>query len=162
MNSNLIALDIAEETGVCVLTGSSAIVFDIVHSDPIEQYKLLLPYLIHPNIVIENFVYFSAGNSVITVLSLVQRLGYIKYKLIEDGYSIELVNPTSYQTNVVNFLSLRETVKQITGKSKKKKVLNAYLNNHYNIKMSYNMTDALSMIIYKLQELPEKVEIKCL
>lgn len=162
MVTNLIALDIAEETGVCVLTGSSAIVFDVRHNNPIEQYKLLLPYLIHTNIVIENFVYFSTNNSRVTVLSLVERLGYIKYKLIDDGYNIELINPTSYQANVINFLSLRETVRQATGKSKKKRVLNAYLNNHYGIKMSYNMTDALSMIIYKLQDLPQKVEIQCL
>lgn len=162
MGINLIALDIAEETGVCVLTGSSAIVFDVTHKNPIEQYKLLSPYLIHSNIVIENFVYFSTSNSRVTVLSLIERLGYIKYKLIDDGYTIELLNPTSYQANVINFLTLRDTVKQASGKSKKKRVLNAYLNNHYGINMSYNMTDALSMIIYKLQKLPKKVEIKCL
>jgi hypothetical protein len=160
----VIALDIATTTGLCKYNRNSLTVTEIASVNPITQFKAINKFVgKDTDVLIEQFVYFGSGNSSATINSLVERIGYIKFKLLELDKKIELINPTSYQSWFIKTFDLKEKLAATKHKkSKKKMVIWEYLKEYYKLpKLTNNHTDAIAMVIYKnkLERLPKTCKI---
>jgi len=157
----ILSLDIATTMGVTEETNHSTVTYEIKQANPVLQYKALKSLIGSRPIdliLVEEFVYFGSGNSKKTIANLLERLGYLTNRLLEDGYIIKRIYPTSYQSALIKKFNLQEALKLVKGKSKKKKVIHKYLSSLYKLPFTNNETDALGMIIYHTNVVPKVVK----
>lgn len=138
MNSAIVAIDPALLAGVAwKYDDSSQLNVIEIEGTPLFQIHTIFSIVNNiNNVLLEDFVYLSNKNSSKTILSLVKRLGYLQYTF----ESLDI------KTTLLNLNSVRKPFN--VGNKQKKKLVQTYINNLFNTKLSDNHTDALSMLIY--------------
>lgn len=155
----MIALDLAINTGVAIYKRNTVILYEVTDTNPITQLDSIVKLFPKgsKDILIEDYVYFAKSKK--TVSSLLKRLGYFEYTLSKFNFDIQLVHPQTYQWYLIKEYNLSGNLKKQKGSSKKKMVINAFLSDYYGNKLTDNMTDALAMLIWKLNKLPKRVKV---
>lgn len=139
---SIIALDVATKCGVAIRTEKSIEAFT-VEGTPDFQIRVILQEITHDSIVvIEDFSYFNSLNP-ITTAHLNQRLGYIYWRLVEEGCSVLLYNVNT----VRKFLGLTS---RKSGEQKKQ--LQYMIRLESKIKFSSDETDAIALLLYHAQD----------
>lgn len=135
----LVALDIAKNMGV-VLANNANISLYQVNGTPLQQYQVLKNLKIGKDsqVLIEDFTYFNTPNP-LTTSKLLQRFGYLYYRLLEENASV-----TYYNVNTV-----RKFLGCVTNKKgMAKKYIQESMRNVLNFKISTDEADALALILY--------------
>lgn len=155
----MVALDLAIKAGVAIYTKNTVNIYEIVNENPVTQLDNTIKLFPKgtKEILIEDYVYFAKSKK--TVSSLLKRLGYFEYTLSKFNFNIELIHPQTYQWYIIKTYNLSDKLKKQKGSSKKKMVINTFLSEYYGLNLTDNMTDALAMLVWKLNKLPRKINV---
>jgi Holliday junction resolvasome RuvABC endonuclease subunit len=163
---NIIGIDLAENAGVAICSYDNP--YDIhctyLKGLPHEQLNTL-SHLINLNetnrniICIEDFVYF--GLNVKTSLSLVKRLGYFQYTLEALNQTVILIKPNEARKWLKN-VALPEELQALKPKEQIYKLLKPIIINEQNVKITNDITDALSLLITQQKLALDKIKVQML
>lgn len=139
----IVALDIATKTGIVILDGTQVTVYYIEGSPTYQMGKILQEITIDTKVVVEDFTYFNYRNPE-TTAKLNQRIGYIIWRLIEDGIEVE-----KYNVNTVRkFLGVSGSRR----KGEQKKLLNKRLRDATGLKLTLDESDAIALLLYNVMD----------
>lgn len=137
-----IALDVATKCGIAIIVSNHIEAFTI-EGTPDFQIREILREITHDCIVvIEDFSYFNYTNP-LTTAQLNQRLGYIYWRLIEEGCTVLLYNVNK----VRKFLGVHS---RKSGEQKKQ--LQYMIRSEAKLKFSTDETDAIALLLYHVQD----------
>lgn len=134
----IISLDVASKTGVATLSDYLLTVYFIETASPVKLVNEILQHVQNDTtFLIEDFSYFNTPNPVTTSV-LLQRFGYVYWRLIEDGYEVRKCNVNSTR----KFLN-------ITGRKKgeQKKEVNKQIRYVTGLKLTTDETDAIAILL---------------
>lgn len=142
MACRIVALDIATKTGIATLDGDAITVYYIEGSPVFQIRKILQEITDDTEIVVEDFSYFNYRNPV-TTAQLNQRLGYIVFRLEEDGLKV-----SKYNVNTVRkYLGVSGSRKA----GEQKKLLQDAMCQASGLKLTPDESDAIALLMYNIR-----------
>ena len=139
----MIAVDQATSSGIAFTTDSKEVLVTEVKGNPIELFKTINQIAIDYNhflILLEKMVYFptKGKNRTIPLTSLLERTGYLRYRLIESYLEVQSLHTPSCR-KVLGF----------KGEENNKRSVHKYFQ-QFDKRITDNCSDALTLLLSQL------------